>query len=223
MPAPGQTPPPAPADEFSLVGNVLCIDFVNTEVVAHGTPVDRLGDVDALLRWARMADVVDEAALRRLPAGWRSSREAGRLLQDAKALRAVLRGALDALAAGRPLTAEVVPAINDALAAGASTLRLERRGAGYVTVRDALDPSPAALLAPIAESAAWLLEHGDRALIRSCENPRCIRFFYDTTKNRRRRWCSMDACGSRAKAAAYYQRVKAGQPRPSGRPGTSTP
>jgi len=170
MPAPGQTPPPAPADEFSLVGNVLCIDFVNTEVVAHGTPVDRLGDVDALLRWARMADVVDEAALRRLPAGWRSSREAGRLLQDAKALRA-----------------------------------------------------------PIAESAAWLLEHGDRALIRRCENPRCIRFFYDTTKNRRRRWCSMDACGSRAKAAAYYERVKAGQrvsagrPRRAGRPGPSKP
>jgi len=123
----------------------------------------------------------------------------------------------------------VVPAINDALAAGASTLRLERHGAGYVTVRDALDPSPAALVAPIAESAAWLLEHGDRTLIRRCENPLCIRFFYDTTKNRRRRWCSMDACGSRAKAAAYYERVKAGQrvsagrPRRAGRPGPSKP
>ena len=221
MSAPGSTPPPAPADEFSLVGNLLCIDFVNTEVIAQGKRVDRLTDVDALLRWARVADVVDEAALRRLPAGWRSSREAGRLLQDAKALRAALRSAVEALAADRPLAAEVVPSINDALAAGASTLRLERRGVGYVTVRDALDPSPAALLAPIAESAAWLLEHGDRALVRRCENPVCIRFFYDTTKNRRRRWCSMDGCGSRAKAAAYYQRVKSGQHRPSGRPRTS--
>ena len=200
--------PPPPADEFSLVGNLLCIDFVNTEVVVHGERVDRLADVDALLRWARVADVVDEAALRRLPAGWRAGRDAGRLLQDAKALRAALRTALEALATGRPPAADVVPAINDALAAGASTLRLERRGAAYVTLREALDPSPAALLAPIAESAAWLLEHGDRGLIRRCENPRCIRFFYDTTKNRRRRWCSMDGCGSRAKAAAYYRRRK---------------
>jgi predicted RNA-binding Zn ribbon-like protein len=71
-----------------------------------------------------------------------------------------------------------------------------------------LDPSPAAVLAPIAESAAWLLEHGDRTLIRRCENGACVRFFYDTTKNRRRRWCSMDGCGSRAKAAAYYRRQK---------------
>src|SRR5689334_1051255 len=106
MSAPGPAPPPAPSDEFSFVGNVLCIDFVNTEVVAHGARVDRLPDVDALLRWAHVADVVDEAAVRRLPAGWRSGREAGRLLQDAKALRAVLRGALDGLAAGRPLAAE---------------------------------------------------------------------------------------------------------------------
>lgn len=206
---PRAAPPPVPDGEFSFVGNLLCVDFVNTEVVARGEPLDRLGDVDALLRWAGAAGVVDEVALRRLPAGWRSGRDAGRLLQDAKALRSVLRATIDSLAAGRPLPANVVPAINHALALGASTLRLERRGGDYATVRAVLDPSPAALLAPIAESAAWLLEHGDRALIRRCENGACVRFFYDTTKNRRRRWCSMDGCGSRAKAAAYYRRQKA--------------
>ena len=202
--------PPDPDGGFSFVGNLLCVDFVNTEVIRQGAPHDLLGGAEDLLRWGRAAGVVDEAALRGL-AGWRTSRDAGRLLEDAKALRAVLRGAVEALAAGRPLPATVLPAINHALATGASTLRLERRDGAYVTVRDLLDPSPAALLAPIAESAAWLLEHGDRALIRRCENGACIRFFYDTTKNRRRRWCSMDGCGSRAKAAAYYRRRKSGE------------
>lgn len=199
----------APSDDgFSFIGGLLCVDFVNTEVVAHGAPLDRLAGVDALIRWARAAGVVDDAALRRLPAGWRSSRDAARLLEDAKALRAVLRALVDALASSRPVPAAAVPAIDHALASGASRLRIERRGGAYVTVRELLDPSPAALLAPIAESAAWLLEHGDRALVRHCENPACVRFFYDTTKNRRRRWCAMDACGSRAKAAAYYRRRK---------------
>ena len=209
MPAPPRAaPPPASEDEFSFVGNLLCVDFVNTEVVAQGEPLDRLGDADALLRWARAAAIVDDSALRRLPAGWAGGRDAARLLRDAQALRAVLRATVGALAAGRALPAEAVPAINHALAAGASTLRLEKRGSGYATQRDLLDPSPAAILAPIAESAAWLLEHGDRTLIRRCENAACVRFFYDTTKNRRRRWCSMDGCGSRAKAAAYYRRQK---------------
>jgi predicted RNA-binding Zn ribbon-like protein len=206
------TSPAAPDGGFSFVGNLLCVDFVNTEVVVHGRPVDRLGGVEDLLRWARAAGIVDDAALRRLPAAWRSGRGAQRLFEDARALRGVLRAALHALAAGRALPSGVVPAINRALAAGASTLRLERRDGAYATVREVLDPSPAALLAPIAESAAWLLEHGDRSLLRHCENPACVRYLYDTTKNRRRRWCSMDGCGSRAKAAAYYQRRRSSAP-----------
>jgi predicted RNA-binding Zn ribbon-like protein len=199
----------APPDaEFSFVGNLLCLDFVNTEVMRQGGRLDRLPGIDDLLRWAREAELVDDAALRTLPPGWRTSREAARFLEDAKALRALLRAMAEALDARRALPTELVPAINHALAAGASTLRLERRGDAYAAVRVVLDPSPAALLAPIAESAAWLLEHGDRSLVRRCENDACIRFFYDTTKNRRRRWCAMDACGSRAKAAAYYRRRK---------------
>ncbi|MEO5821747.1 MAG: ABATE domain-containing protein [Vicinamibacteraceae bacterium] len=204
-------PQPTTAGEFSFVGNLLCVDFVNTEVMRQDERVDRLPGIDDVLRWAGEADLVDAAGLRGLPAGWRTSREAARVLQDATALRAVLRGAVEALADGRPLPGDVVPALNHALVAGASTLRLERRGDAHATVRVALDPSPAALLAPIAESAAWLLEHGDRALMRRCENGACIRFFYDTTKNRRRRWCAMDGCGSRAKAAAYYRRRKASE------------
>ena len=209
---PRPAPPPTPQDEFSFIGNLLCVDLVNTEVMRQGAPLDLLDGVDALLRWARAAGIVDEEAARRLPADWRTCRAAGRLLADAKALRALLRSAFEASTAGRPPAADLVPAINHALAAGASTLRLERRGTAYATVREVIDPSPAALLAPIAESAAWLLEHGDAALLRKCENGACVRFFYDTTKNRRRRWCSMDACGSRAKAAAYYRRHKSGGP-----------
>jgi predicted RNA-binding Zn ribbon-like protein len=33
-------------------------------------------------------------------------------------------------------------------------------------------------------------------------------YFYDTTKNHTRRWCSMTGCGNRAKAAAFYERKK---------------
>ena len=205
---PHRTAPPH--DGFSFIGGLLCVDFVNSEVIAHDGPLDRLGDVDDLLRWARAAGIADDAALRRLPPGWRSSRDAAQLLEEARALRAVLRAVVDAIAGDRPVPAAAVPVIDRALAAGASTIRLRRHGATFVTARELLDPSPAALLAPIAESAAWLLEHGDRALVRRCENAACIRFFYDRTKNRRRRWCAMDGCGSRAKAAAYYRRRKAG-------------
>jgi predicted RNA-binding Zn ribbon-like protein len=64
------------------------------------------------------------------------------------------------------------------------------------------------LLVPIAEAAADLLCAGNFEYLRKCENPACVLLFYDTTKNHRRRWCSMAACGNRAKVAQFYQRQR---------------
>jgi predicted RNA-binding Zn ribbon-like protein len=42
--------------------------------------------------------------------------------------------------------------------------------------------------------------------VRECAAERCPVIYLDTSRNRSRRWCSMEVCGSRAKAAAYYRR-----------------
>jgi predicted RNA-binding Zn ribbon-like protein len=42
--------------------------------------------------------------------------------------------------------------------------------------------------------------------IRGCANPECVLWFYDVSKNGRRRWCSMEGCGNRAKAARFQER-----------------
>ena len=65
-----------------------------------------------------------------------------------------------------------------------------------------------AILAPVAEDAADSLVGDDLSLVRRCANPDCVLVFLDTTRNHRRRWCSMDVCGSRAKAAAFYRRSR---------------
>jgi predicted RNA-binding Zn ribbon-like protein len=44
--------------------------------------------------------------------------------------------------------------------------------------------------------------------IRQCQHPACVLWFYDTTRNGTRRWCSMATCGNRAKAHRHYDRVK---------------
>jgi predicted RNA-binding Zn ribbon-like protein len=35
-----------------------------------------------------------------------------------------------------------------------------------------------------------------------------VLFFYDTTKNHARHWCSMTICGNRSKVAAHYRRLR---------------
>lgn len=51
--------------------------------------------------------------------------------------------------------------------------------------------------------------------IRRCAHPACVLYFYDTSRNGTRRWCSMEGCGSRVKASRHYSRVRARAPGPS--------
>ncbi len=44
--------------------------------------------------------------------------------------------------------------------------------------------------------------------VRKCEHDSCILHFVDTSKSGKRRWCSMDLCGNRQKAADFYARKR---------------
>ena len=85
--------------------------------------------------------------------------------------------------------------------------RAEQRADGgsarsFAPVGDAF----ASLLIRVVDSAADALILGELARVRRCADPRCARVFLDATKNGRRRWCDMTACGNRAKAARHRQR-----------------
>jgi predicted RNA-binding Zn ribbon-like protein len=64
------------------------------------------------------------------------------------------------------------------------------------------------LLAAVARSAAEIIVEGATAPIRRCANPDCGLLFYDASRTRRRRWCSMALCGNRHKVAAFARRRK---------------
>ena len=58
------------------------------------------------------------------------------------------------------------------------------------------------------------LARDDIHRVRECASPTCTLIYADTSRNGSRRWCSMERCGSRAKAHAYYARRRAGGPPP---------
>jgi predicted RNA-binding Zn ribbon-like protein len=199
------TPPP-----FIFVANLLCLDFVNTEPVLAGERVDLLGGPGDLVRWLREAGVLSGDAAWGGVARWDRSAGGRAVFREALRLRAALRAGAERLALGKPVGREMVEEVNRVLASRPSYPRLVQAGRGYASRLEPVSKSPIHMLVPVAESAAWLLEHGDITLVRRCEGTRCVLLFYDTTRNRSRRWCSMGGCGSRAKAVAYYRRSRAG-------------
>jgi predicted RNA-binding Zn ribbon-like protein len=188
---------------FLFVANWLCLDFINTEIITQGQRVSLIRNTVELEAWLADAGVADATRLEALEASCKE--EKAQIVGQALELRATLRVMVEQITAGLPVSDPVIATINNWLAQRKGYRILRRTEDGYaMTV--CYEESAGELLAPIAESAAELLAHADLRLVHKCENPQCILYFYDTSKNHARRWCSMDLCGNRKKVAAHYRR-----------------
>lgn len=182
--------------EAPQVGDHLALDLLNTEARSQGQAVDHWASGEDVLRWLRRQGVA--APGEDAPAD---------LLERGRALRAAVRQAITARKAGDPVD---VDALDTHLHDYLTFPRLQRDATGALTLaRVAREDGAASLLGPVAEAAAHLLVEGDFALVRQCEHPDCILWFYDRTKSHKRRWCSMAQCGNRHKAAQFRKRGSA--------------
>jgi predicted RNA-binding Zn ribbon-like protein len=64
------------------------------------------------------------------------------------------------------------------------------------------------LMSSVARDAIGVFGGPRAARLKRCEGSRCALLFVDTSRSGRRRWCSMERCGNRAKAAAHRRRKK---------------
>jgi predicted RNA-binding Zn ribbon-like protein len=110
------------------------------------------------------------------------------------------------VADGLPPPEADLQVLRNVLATGLPHAAFADSEAGYELVW--IEQSADALLARVAWSAVTLLRTGPLDRVREC--PSCGWLFLDTSRNGRRRWCSMDTCGSRDKARRYYQRRTGG-------------
>jgi predicted RNA-binding Zn ribbon-like protein len=190
---------------FSFDSGSLALDLLNTW--ARPEADDGLRSPAALLEWLSSAGLLSperHAELRGCPPDART------LLTEVLTLRMEVRSALEAMKRARPAPESAVLVLNRVLRARRSSLSLER-DAGQLSLVETHDGRALrSILSPVAEAAAELLLHGDRARIRQCHAEDCASWFSDTSKNGRRKWCSMARCGNRAKAAAHYRRHREG-------------
>ncbi|WP_206189370.1 CGNR zinc finger domain-containing protein, partial [Streptomyces prasinus] len=81
---------------------------------------------------------------------------------------------------------------------------------GALVRRLEVPPGCAALLAVIARDAVDLLTDPlARACLRQCEGDSCPIVYLDTSRGRRRRWCSSEVCGNRERVARHRRRAAA--------------
>lgn len=182
---------------FRFVSGHLTLDFLATLGNRHRDPVERLREPGDLDRWLAAAGIpVDAVAT---AADLRAARE---LRETTNRL---VRAGLGREAPSTDDVAALNRSAREPTLAPQLGASLERRWVGRLPVREAL--------ALVAREAAELLTSPERALIRECAAaPRCSLLYLDRSRGRRRRWCEMERCGSRAKMAKYrHRRAEAGR------------
>ena len=188
-------------ETIKLLGGALCVDFVNTVDWDGDDPIaaeDALVDADAVARWGRRMGL------------WAGGDERGavaaRELAALRDLRPKLRAVLIATGHGEARTAGDLDALARAYAEAAGAAHLAPASRAYRL--DWPDDDLRRVRFAVVADAVALLGDPDRlARVHVCPGRRCGWLFVDTSG--RRRWCSMQTCGSREKMRRMYVRRRA--------------
>jgi predicted RNA-binding Zn ribbon-like protein len=200
-----------------FVGGTTGLDFLNSIATPVDVPVEWIVSGDDLLAWLKTARLIPSD----VAAGFRKNSLPGELdavAAQARSLREWFRGFVHAHK-GKPLKAGAISELeplNQLLAREEAfrqiVPRKEREGEGTGSAMRWRElrrwRSPDALLLPIARALADLVCDVNFADIKACEGPACSLLYFDQTRGRVRRWCSMAVCGNRWKQAAHRERAK---------------
>lgn len=167
----------------------LCLDFVHTGGVGRWQDAELIHDADDLGAW--LAFVLDLPRMRAVSAD----------LAPARALREAIWQLTQQQLAGRTFDPASVDVVNAAAKSAPPVPRLITSGR--------CDTWPAdvpAMLSTLARDAISLFGGPTRDRLRGCAATDCELLFFDNSRPGRRRWCSMERCGTKAKMRDYRTR-----------------
>ena len=206
---------PTRIDELALVGGHRALDLVNT-VVPRLPAADRYDCLAApgdLLTWSQRTGLIDAAEVPEVVAAWEASPAAGRrALATVKEIRESLYEVLAAHLghhAGSAAASAELDHITFAWASAVPRARLTPVSGGPGLARWVVGSPPALLVADrVTQDAVDLVCGIDVTRLGCCpvEAGGCGWLFLDHTRNRSRRWCAMEDCGSGAKASRLTER-----------------
>jgi predicted RNA-binding Zn ribbon-like protein len=193
---------------FKLAGGHPALDFINT--VHDWTASERrdyLSDFADAIRFGETAGVLTRGEVSRL-----RCRTPRLELKRLRELRGLLRRVFQMRLSGRAPNGTDLEKLGADLFESARATRFvvtaDRRSSRLPMRREvnAELAGDATLRLRIVEAGVALLLSAAMLRVKSC--PTCGWFFLDLSKNRSRRWCSMDTCGAVAKSRRYYRRWK---------------
>ena len=177
---------------FRFNSGRLSLDLAATVRRRPSAPNDLLLARGTAVRWLKEARVIQRLLSL-------STQQEGKLRQ----LREAIYASASSLAEGLSLPVMDVETINRIAAYPVPVLRLDP---STMELEWSAEDPFAAALSLIARDALDLIAGPQAPLIRACAQEDCGMIIVETCTCMRRRWCSMDRCGSRAKGTAFRRK-----------------
>lgn len=198
---------------FEFEAGHLALDFANSaDWHASEEPEERLTDFAAVQAWGEQAGLLDVDQSQGYRQLARNQAGAQAAYERALLLREMIYRVFTAVAADRAPAQEDLDLLVVFLQISLSQAQLMDAGDHFSWRWSAGDEELAAVLGPVAQAAVDLLRNGELDRVGQCADDRgCGWLFYDSSRNKSRRWCSMESCGNRAKAKRYYERTSAAE------------
>jgi predicted RNA-binding Zn ribbon-like protein len=191
--------------QVAIVGGNVALDFANTGGPGHGT--EALHAYPDLVAWALHAGAVGGPDASRLTRKARLHPDrADEVFRHAIRLRDAVGSAFGAIASDEAPDPASLDVLRRAASDALDHARLVRTGGSYAWTW-AADDDLAKPTWLVAHAASELLTQGPLDRIKRCGG--CPYLFLDESRNRSRRWCSMDDCGTQAKMRRFVANRRA--------------
>ncbi|MBE0634493.1 ABATE domain-containing protein [Candidatus Bipolaricaulota bacterium] len=187
---------------LQLIGGHVALDFANSiHCRSVENPCDLIPSYGAMVEWSAVAGILSsEQAVFLQQEGAARALEAERVLERALVLRQAVHEVFSSVAASRVPATAALAELNAELSGALCRRSVQHDGTRMLWGWQGSDAALDQMLWTLATAAADLLTSEDVQWIRECQASDCDRLFLDTSRNRRRQWCSMQWCGNREKA-----------------------
>jgi predicted RNA-binding Zn ribbon-like protein len=197
--------------EYCTKTGWLCLDFANTvEWHASDSRVETLNKYADLIEWSVDRGIISvnakDVLLRKSE---EKPIEAHVVLEKARKIREYIYEILSDTAHGHPIKTTNLQGFNKTLAGMLSQSKLTPYEGGLMLDCGFRPDKLDSVIWPVVKSALNLMtSEAINRVGQCCDEKGCGWLFWDSSRNRSRRWCCMSDCGNRAKVRRFYAKKK---------------